>query len=111
MPAFGGAGRDRTGDLLNANQALSQLSYSPFFLWLVASCWWLVRTLEPATSNQPPATIFLLEADWMLPDGARPNRQNNIRELSSGDPRRLWTGKAAAYLIRQLQPLSLLERR
>src|SRR5271170_687675 len=33
----------------------------------------------------------------MLPDGARPNRQNNIRELSSGDPRRLWTGKAIAY--------------
>ena len=27
----GGAGRDRTGDLLNANQALSQLSYSPSF--------------------------------------------------------------------------------
>jgi hypothetical protein len=26
---IGGAGRDRTGDLLNANQALSQLSYSP----------------------------------------------------------------------------------
>ena len=26
---LGGAGRDRTGDLLNANQALSQLSYSP----------------------------------------------------------------------------------
>ncbi len=29
-PTSGGAGRDRTGDLLNANQALSQLSYSPF---------------------------------------------------------------------------------
>ena len=28
----GGAGRDRTGDLLNANQALSQLSYSPKLL-------------------------------------------------------------------------------
>ena len=28
--ATGGAGRDRTGDLLNANQALSQLSYSPY---------------------------------------------------------------------------------
>ena len=27
----GGAGRDRTGDLLSANQALSQLSYSPLF--------------------------------------------------------------------------------
>ena len=29
LPASGGAGRDRTGDLLSANQALSQLSYSP----------------------------------------------------------------------------------
>ena len=29
FPIPGGAGRDRTGDLLNANQALSQLSYSP----------------------------------------------------------------------------------
>src|SRR5205085_6362741 len=28
-PVTGGAGRDRTGDLLSANQALSQLSYSP----------------------------------------------------------------------------------
>jgi hypothetical protein len=35
----GGAGRDRTGDLLNANQALSQLSYSPLLvvgIWLFA---------------------------------------------------------------------------
>ena len=32
VPNTGGAGRDRTGDLLNANQALSQLSYSPLFL-------------------------------------------------------------------------------
>src|ERR1039458_9582009 len=30
-PNTGGAGRVRTGDLLSANQALSQLSYSPFF--------------------------------------------------------------------------------
>src|SRR5258708_7590564 len=29
--AFGGADRDRTGDLLLAKQALSQLSYSPAF--------------------------------------------------------------------------------
>src|SRR6266702_4214761 len=29
LPKAGGAGRDRTGDLLSANQALSQLSYSP----------------------------------------------------------------------------------
>src|SRR5437879_2382279 len=32
----GGADRDRTGGLLVANQALSQLSYSPI---RVASCW------------------------------------------------------------------------
>src|SRR5580700_10150301 len=31
MPSAGGAGRDRTGDLLSANQALSQLSYSPMY--------------------------------------------------------------------------------
>ena len=30
MPSYGGAGRDRTDDLLLAKQALSQLSYSPF---------------------------------------------------------------------------------
>ena len=29
LTAFGGAGRDRTDDLLLAKQALSQLSYSP----------------------------------------------------------------------------------
>ena len=32
MSTSGGAGRDRTGDLLNANQALSQLSYSPLLI-------------------------------------------------------------------------------
>src|SRR5438128_10720127 len=30
---FGGADRDRTGGLLVANQALSQLSYSPTIKW------------------------------------------------------------------------------
>jgi hypothetical protein len=46
----------------------------------------------------------------MLPDGARPNQQNNIRELSSGDPRRLWTGKAVTYLKRAdaLEPATSL---
>ena len=33
---IGGANRDRTGDLLNAIQALSQLSYSPTLSWLRA---------------------------------------------------------------------------
>ena len=34
----GGAMRDRTADLLNANQVLSQLSYSPKFLVLLLRC-------------------------------------------------------------------------
>ena len=32
--SFGGAGRDRTDDLLNAIQALSQLSYSPIEVYI-----------------------------------------------------------------------------
>ena len=31
-PDYGGAGRDRTDDILLAKQALSQLSYGPLFL-------------------------------------------------------------------------------
>src|SRR5277367_5866162 len=34
----GGAGRDRTGGLLSANQALSQLSYSPMAARVVSGC-------------------------------------------------------------------------
>ena len=87
---LGGAGRDRTGDLLNANQALSQLSYSPYFgspvLPFSGSS---VHTNRITDELKNRKTVFLLEADWMLPDGARPNRQNNIRELLSGDPRRI----------------------
>jgi hypothetical protein len=97
-PKHGGAGRDRTGDLLNANQALSQLSYSPFIrspvLPFSGSS---VQSNRITDELKNRGTVFLLEADWMLPDGTRPNRQNNIRELSSGDPRRLWTGKAVTY--------------
>ena len=49
---IGGAGRDRTGGLLNANQALSQLSYSPF------------------SFGQPVArltSLTIIEADWKRP--------------------------------------------
>ena len=51
----GGAGRDRTGDLLNANQALSQLSYSPRNIG--AGDWNLAST-------PIPSPLFLIEADW-----------------------------------------------
>ena len=50
LECIGGADRDRTGGLLVANQALSQLSYSPKAVasWLVAS----------VTSHWPLATDF-----------------------------------------------------
>jgi hypothetical protein len=37
VEGFGGAGRDRTGDLLVANEALSQLSYSPTDISILAA--------------------------------------------------------------------------
>ena len=46
----GGADRDRTCDLLNANQALSQLSYSPK-INLMAVDQVGLRGLEPRTSS------------------------------------------------------------
>ncbi len=36
--SFGGDKRDRTADLLNAIQALSQLSYTPIFTWRPLLC-------------------------------------------------------------------------
>ena len=39
----GGASRDRTGDLLVANQTLSQLSYGPTSLRLI---WWVWEELN-----------------------------------------------------------------
>ena len=46
----GGAGRDRTGDLLNANQALSQLSYSP---WSEIRDWGLGNRHDRAKHQNP----------------------------------------------------------
>ena len=46
--AFGGANRDRTGDLLLAKQALSQLSYGPAdgSLEMIGGSGW-IRTIDP----------------------------------------------------------------
>jgi len=41
----GGGERDRTDDLLNANQALSQLSYTPISL-SVRLLWWAWKDLN-----------------------------------------------------------------
>ena len=43
---IGGAERDRTDDLLNANQALSQLSYTPILLQSAPVEWWAWEDLN-----------------------------------------------------------------
>jgi hypothetical protein len=48
---LGGADRDRTGGLLVANQALSQLSYSPLTRSLVSGRLSLARTCERLTTR------------------------------------------------------------
>ena len=48
LAAGGGANRDRTGDLLLAKQALSQLSYGPADVYsrMVGGSGW-IRTIDP----------------------------------------------------------------
>src|SRR6185437_13726616 len=52
---FGGADRDRTGGLLVANQALSQLSYSPKPSFVLGS---FVFGQKPTTNDPRPTTDF-----------------------------------------------------
>ena len=127
-PTSGGAGRDRTGDLLNANQALSQLSYSP-----------LARNLRHA--RVPPGDKQGIRSDlkkfFSRPVGCR-DRETSPRPFQkislfskwrseAGSPDwpkpawRLWSGTAIYYSLhavhsgatcfRRLHPRSLLERR
>src|SRR5713101_9125404 len=51
----GGAGRDRTGDLLNANQALSQLSYSPWSYKIIEADWTRKPQGKLETHNRRPS--------------------------------------------------------
>jgi hypothetical protein len=61
---FGGASRDRTDDLIVANDALSQLSYSPtrpwiFFLILAAIVHFRINSgFQHYRLNSPPADFY-----------------------------------------------------
>ena len=92
-PKFGGAGRDRTGDLLNANQALSQLSYSPL-IHKISNRGRL--DADRKTSSRPIKERFieLEKRETEAPNDPRTDHQ-------------VWTEKASAYLIQRLRPLSL----
>ena len=71
---IGGAGRDRTGDLLNANQALSQLSYSPSSLGIGAP----LRTRRPGRKLSRPIGRRR-PAQW-------PDRQSNSQNSEWRNP-------------------------
>jgi hypothetical protein len=62
----GGADRDRTDDLLNANQALSQLSYSPW----KGRRWPLAVGVDPTSIIHRPQPK--IEAGWTRPAGLGP---------------------------------------
>ena len=61
----GGAERDRTDDLLNANQALSQLSYSPLY----SAIPYRLGGWGCHPPNQPGIVSDLVEANWMFRAG------------------------------------------
>jgi hypothetical protein len=77
---FGGASRDRTDDLIVANDALSQLSYSPMSGWIPYNGWIDCPTILPAFQNrhQPCAAALSREI--------RPARnyppENSLDEIS-----------------------------
>jgi hypothetical protein len=56
----GGADRDRTGGLLVANQALSQLSYSPI----------KALSFQPSAINKP--ILLRAESEWLTADPGGP---------------------------------------
>jgi hypothetical protein len=92
----GGAGRDRTGGLLSANQALSQLSYSPFGWGLGAGDLGLAL-LRARPGHQP-----LLPNKSSRPIGRcrpAPGRTSKImsQNLKWRSEFGLWSGTAATY--------------
>ena len=71
----GGAGRDRTGDLLNAIQALSQLSYGP---------------TREAQAN--PLHGVLSKGTFQLTYGRKTNRAWGMLQVSAGVVKLVYAG-------------------
>ena len=121
---LGGAGRDRTGDLLSANQALSQLSYSPFsgqrplfrgaaFEIVIEASW----IQGPGISNPQPLSDSLpyaLSGDPVAcsPPVPRFNPKIRWRFMEWNDcPLLAHAVHSSASGFQKLHPRSLLERR
>ena len=88
----GGADRDRTDDLLNANQALSQLSYSPSVQ--------MTPNFEPVARDRPETAhqVHRGQIEREARESSSPalvNYRTSTREIRDSDL--TWTGTAATY--------------
>ena len=122
-PNTGGAGRDRTGDLLSANQALSQLSYSPFSGWrsfLRSAAFEINRgqldtgigNIKPPTSFRFTPICFKWRSGSVLTINPRFNPKNQWRFMEWNDcPLLAHAVHSSASGFQKLHPRSLLERR
>ena len=119
-PNTGGAGRDRTGDLLSANQALSQLSYSPFSglrpffrgaaFEIVIEASWIQGS---GTSSPQPLSDSLPYALSGDPVACSPMIPKNHRRFMEWNdcPLLAHAVHSSAFGFQKLHPRSLLERR
>src|SRR5229473_923056 len=88
---IGGAGRDRTGGLLSANQALSQLSYSPFG----GGRWWEVGS--GFFHHLPPTTEFFPRPIGRCRPAPGRTSKAMTQNLKWRSEIGLWSGTAATY--------------
>ena len=85
--AVGGAGRDRTGDPLVANQVLSQLSYSPPFVVVGRRVMVGLSGFEPLTSRLSAVRSSQLSYRPVVPPTLTANPpRNNARLRKSSRP-------------------------
>jgi hypothetical protein len=123
-PYSGGAGRVRTGDLLSANQALSQLSYSPFLgprpfskrrgLRVSIEASWIQGSGTSSPQPLSDSLPYALSGDPVAcsPSVLRFNPKNQWRFMEWNDcPLLAHAVHSSASGFQKLHPRSLLERR
>src|ERR1035438_9872806 len=91
----GGPDRDRTDDLLDANQALSQLSYGPMHSVPIPQ-WEVDSSLSPCSRMAPARfrsrRLDLLDANQALPSKLRARKNGRPNTLVKGARASLKTG-------------------
>ena len=94
LSSAGGAERDRTDDLLNANQALSQLSYSPLY----SAISYQLSGWGCHPPNQPRNESDLVEANWMFPASRSMPANVTTKNNRVNKEAAMWNRTTAIYL-------------